>query len=112
VPPVAELLLLKRLEEDVLQDVRVFRAATGETTDPELMTARMKLLERLGHRHTEMTDMFDALVKQQTDPNAGDEKKDDAKDSGGGDGGAEKDKKDEKSDGGDGEKSKDSGGRR
>jgi DNA repair exonuclease SbcCD ATPase subunit len=68
VPPVAELLLLKHLEEDVLQDVQTFRASADEVTDKDLDDARMKLLERLGHRHTELTNIFDALVKQQTDP--------------------------------------------
>jgi len=43
----------------------------------------MKLLERLGHRHTELTNIFDALVKQQTEPDApadgeGDKKEGDA----------------------------------
>jgi hypothetical protein len=51
VPPVAELLLLKHLEEDVLQDVQTFRASADEVTDKDLDDARMKLLERLGHRH-------------------------------------------------------------
>jgi len=78
VPPVAELLLLKHLEEDVLQDVRTFRAATGDSNDPDLDEARMKLLERLGHRHTELTNIFDALVQQQTEPGA--EGEGDAKD--------------------------------
>jgi hypothetical protein len=62
VPPVAELLLLKRLEEDVQGDVRVLRAESREANDPDLLETRMRLLERLGHRHAELTEMFEELV--------------------------------------------------
>jgi hypothetical protein len=68
VPPVAELLLLKRLEQDVLEDIRATRVEFREQPDGELLAARQRLLERLGHRHTELTDMFDKLVQQQTEP--------------------------------------------
>jgi hypothetical protein len=75
VPPVAELLLLRRLEEDVLQDVRNFRASNGDAGDSDLQDARVKLLERMGHRHSELTDVFDALVRQQTEPEPEGDKK-------------------------------------
>lgn len=72
VPPVAELLLLKSLEQDVLEDVRTLRLDQRDRPEAELLDARMKLLERLGHRHADLTEMFDRLVNQNSEPDEGD----------------------------------------
>ena len=64
VPPVAELLLLKGLEEELLVDLRTFRAAAREGLDEATRATQGRILERLGHRHREMTELFDELLSQ------------------------------------------------
>jgi len=66
VPPVAELILVKRLEEDVLLEVRAFRAEDEMFRDEASRQARGRLLERLGHRHGALTGLFDDLLETQS----------------------------------------------
>jgi len=66
VPPVAELILLKRLEEDVLVELKAFRIEDSEYRDEVSRTTRLRILERLGHRHSSLTEIFDDLIEAQT----------------------------------------------
>ena len=64
IPPVAELVLLQKLQEDLIQDMRGLRARSDEVGE-EMGAARRRLLERMGHYQEEVFELFDTLLRQQ-----------------------------------------------
>ncbi|MEW6742558.1 MAG: hypothetical protein AB1486_07350 [Planctomycetota bacterium] len=59
VPPVAELLMIRRLEVNVREELRIFMA---ENAGQELDEIDLEILRRLGHEHSSLTQLFDELV--------------------------------------------------
>ena len=65
VPPLAELQLLKQMEQDLLVDLKTFRAEDREYRDEFSRATRARMLERMGHSHTELTELFDRLLQRE-----------------------------------------------
>ena len=64
IPRVAELLMLKRMEEASLRKVGNFLKTHTEIESGELGEIGRERLVRLGHQHTKITELFKKLVEE------------------------------------------------
>ncbi|MBU0754053.1 MAG: hypothetical protein KJ645_02870 [Planctomycetes bacterium] len=62
IPPVAELLMIKRLEENALRRLNEFVRLNPELLEKGAGPMEIQMLERLGHRHSNITELFTKMV--------------------------------------------------
>jgi hypothetical protein len=70
IPPVAELLLIKRMEERIMRSLDTFQRAHPELGSTELDRAAVERLSRLGIDHSKITQLFETLVDGIQEPPA------------------------------------------
>ena len=65
IPTMAELMLLKKLQEGMIEDINLFKADSIEELDDGAKAVRLRMLERLGHQQRDLYELFDKLLEAQ-----------------------------------------------
>ena len=68
IPPVAELLMIKRMEEKALKRLNTFLRIHSEDRDAGTGDMEAEMLERMGHRHSSITELFEKMVNRSGGP--------------------------------------------
>jgi hypothetical protein len=64
IPPVAELIMVKKMEESALRRLEEFLRLHPEIKDQGVGPMEARMLERLGHRHTSITELFTKMLQR------------------------------------------------
>ncbi|MHC4944776.1 MAG: coiled-coil domain-containing protein [Planctomycetota bacterium] len=64
IPPVAELLMIKKMEENALRRLNDFVRLNPEILEEGAGIMEMEMLKRLGHRHAHITELFTKMVEK------------------------------------------------
>jgi len=64
IPPVAELLMIKRLEENALRRLNEFVRLNPDLLEAGAEPMAIQMLERLGYRHANITELFTRMVER------------------------------------------------
>lgn len=68
IPPVAELLMIKRMEENALRRLENFIRLNPDILEKSPGPMEEHMLNRLGHRHASITELFDKMVERLAGP--------------------------------------------
>jgi hypothetical protein len=64
IPPVAELLMIKKMEENALRRLNDFVRLHPEILEEGAGVMEIEMLKRLGHRHAHITELFTKMVEK------------------------------------------------
>lgn len=64
IPPVAELIMVKKMEENALADLEEFLRRNPELLERPPTPGEARLLEHLGHRHATIHELFEKMIQR------------------------------------------------
>jgi len=64
IPPVAELLMIKRMEENALRNLNYFIRTHPDILERGASPLDSQMLKRLGHKHSNITDLFKRMLER------------------------------------------------
>jgi len=68
IPPVAELLMIKSMEENALRRLEEFMRLNPDLMEGGDESVEKKMIERMGHRHSSITELFKKMVEKLDGP--------------------------------------------